>query len=222
MWLAHAPLADGGAAALRVAAGPGGVRCPVVPPTEATLCWAAGNCSLGSHGQLCLRAAGSYGGQSLDCLNLRNRFATLSKSLKILLFIAQLKKAGLIELIDFCIGGQNFNLLFPVAFCLAAVLCRFNRTLQQVSRNKPNHFIGLLQCRLQPGTGMVLAKYHLCLQFITSFGDWRRAVRCRCDFQRRCLVCVEKLSPQSHAGSGTQAASHLLTEELALCCCYHQ
>lgn len=81
-----------------------------------------------------------------------------------MLFIAQLKKAGLIELIDFCIGGQNFNLLFPVAFCLAAVLCRFNRTLQQVSRNKPNHFIGLLQCRLQPGTGMVLAKYHLCLR----------------------------------------------------------
>ena len=51
--------------------------------------------------------------------------------------------------------------LFPVAFYLAAVLCKFNRTLQQLSRKKSNQWIGLLQCRLQPGTGMIPAKYHL-------------------------------------------------------------
>lgn len=84
---------------------------------------AADNCSLGSHGQLCLRAAGSYGGQSLACLNLRNRFSTLIKSLKILLFIAELKKAGLIQLIDFCRGGQNFNLLFLVPCGILSCRC---------------------------------------------------------------------------------------------------
>lgn len=53
-------------------------------------CWTRGqqtNCSLGSRGQLCLRAAGSCGGQSLDCLNLRKFFSMLVKRLKISLFI---------------------------------------------------------------------------------------------------------------------------------------